>query len=266
MCRNGILYDSKIGIDGPRITHYPNQLEGDFFGSIRRGYIRGRPIIRPTHPTRIPYRLPLKHLPTLESTERILRSPLERSDYPTRRPYRLPLRGWQYYEPSLPEITLKVVRYHGAQGLPSRDFIRDVYHQCGIRIRFDVLPQVNERETDIELDGDTNLNISENIVNATEIQAVLRRIGSHGNNEVPVVFVENILDHRYQSPAGTCRFGLCAISNNTTYPDVVIAHEVGHYLLGPGHTSNPRRLMFGEANRQSMDISAEECSIMHSRI
>ncbi len=61
-CNNTVLYDSKLGTDGPRITHYLDQLEGNFYGKIQRGYIRGRLPQTPTYPTRIPYRLPVRQM------------------------------------------------------------------------------------------------------------------------------------------------------------------------------------------------------------
>lgn len=263
-CNGRYLYESKLGLQGPEVSHYPEQLEGTSYGSVQRGYFRGRLPETPDVPTMIPYQQPQRFIPSGKLEDQIMLSPSDTPQFPVRTPYRQPPFGVQP-PPLQHEIVLKIIQYDGAQSLPPRDVVRNIYHRCGIQVRFNVLNRMNRQDTLRDLNGDTTLNLGRSLRSSIEVQNIQSRFGPLANNEVPVVFVENIVDHRYRSPAGQNSFGvICAISNNTSYPAIILAHEVGHYFLGPGHSANPGRLMNGVPTDQSTRLSSAECSTILS--
>jgi hypothetical protein len=153
-----------------------------------------------------------------------------------------------------PHIDLKILQYRGSTIFPNalQQTVRDIYDQCDIGVRFYILPRPSMTETRSDLHGDETLNFPEHGRPSADAEAAKIRAGATASHEVPVAFVQRIVVSGRPSPAGTTRFGLCAVSNYASYPANVLAHEVGHYFLGRGHvTGNPARLMSAVVTNRS---------------
>jgi hypothetical protein len=178
----------------------------------------------------------------------------------------------------MPQMRLRIVKYHGSTQNPE-SYAREVqriFARCGINVSW-TIRIANRTETIHDLREDLDLCYG---VWTGDPERVKTRAGvpRPTRGQVPVAFVRAIKKFTWSltynpEPTGSMSVvgftdeGLCSVNNRARQPHV-LAHEVGHFFLGPGHVGDQDNLMWQDPNNstRSTGLTAEQCRRITSQL